>query len=105
WLSPSRPPHLDSPRAGLRVICSPLPDPEQPGRSQLGVQFQLARPRTGEKLKTLTELIDLTNRAAHEQELFSPEDWEFIQWLAETHSTGADGQNTLILSELELLHW
>ena len=30
-------------------------------------------------------LIELTTRAAHEQELFPPADWEFIQWLAETH--------------------
>jgi hypothetical protein len=31
-------------------------------------------------------VVDLTSRAAHEQELFSFEDWQFIQWLAETHA-------------------
>jgi len=34
----------------------------------------------------LSEIIELTSRSAHEQELFSPEDWEFIQWLAETYA-------------------
>src|SRR6266567_3160624 len=67
------------------------------------------RARTGEKLKTLSELLDLMTRAAHEQELFVPADWEFIQWLAENRSEkGARGQEAeemLILPEVELLHW
>src|SRR5215472_11998904 len=58
WLAPSKPTHLDCPRAGLRVICRPQPDPEQPARCQLAVQFHLQRPRTGEKVKTLTELLE-----------------------------------------------
>src|SRR5438094_904620 len=70
WLSPSKPAHLDAPRATLRVVCKPYPDPQQPGRQRLGVQFHLLRPRTGEKLKTLAELLELTARAAHEEELF-----------------------------------
>ena len=105
WLFPSGPAHLDSPRASLRVVCRPQPHPEQSARYSLAVQFHVARPRTGEKLKTLRELLELTTRAAHEQELFAPQDWEFIQWLAETHSGRSDGEDTLVLSELELLHW
>jgi superfamily II DNA or RNA helicase len=105
WLSPSKPLHMDCPRAGLRVVCRPQPDPEQPGRCKLTMQFHLLRPRTGEKLKSVAELLDLTTRAAHEQELFRPPDWEFIEWLAETHSSRANGQETLTLSEPELLHW
>src|SRR5262249_18305018 len=58
-----------------------------------------------EKIKTLREVIELTVRAAHEQELFPPADWEFIQWLAETHADRRDGDETLVLSNLELLHW
>ena len=105
WIFPQRPVHLDVPRASLRVVCQPQADHEQRSRYRLAVQFHLARPRTGEKLKTLGELIDLTTRAAHEQELFAAEDWEFIQWLAVTHRGQSDGQETLVLSELELLHW
>ena len=51
------------------------------------MELHLLRPRTGEKVRKLGEIIELTTRAAHEQELFPPGDWEFIQWLAETHST------------------
>jgi superfamily II DNA or RNA helicase len=71
----------------------------------LAVRFQLMRPRAGEKLKALDELIDLTTRAAHEQELFPPADWEFIQWLAETHSARGSSDEEFVLSELDLLHW
>ncbi|HTL17225.1 MAG TPA: DEAD/DEAH box helicase [Patescibacteria group bacterium] len=105
WLFPQGPVHLDAPRASLRVVCRALPDENHPARYRLGVQFQLARPRTGEKLRTFSEVVELTNRAAHEQELFAPEDWEFIQWLAETHAGRSDGEDTMTLSDVELLHW
>jgi hypothetical protein len=105
WLFPPSPTHLDSPRAALRVVCRMERDAEQPARHRLAVQFNVFRLRTGEKQKTLTELIELTTRAAHEQELFLPQDWEFIQWLAETHSDHSNGGATLILSDLDLLHW
>src|SRR5207244_4490347 len=68
WLFPPKPAHLDLPRAALRVVCQPLPDPEQPARHRLAVQFHLLRPRAGEKVKTLGEILELTTRAAHEQE-------------------------------------
>ena len=105
WLFPAKLTHLDAPRASLRVLCRPEPDSEQPARHRLAVQFFLSRPRAGEKLKTLQEIIELTTRAAHEQEQFPPADWEFISWLAETHAGRSDGEETLILSDLELLHW
>jgi len=105
WLFPPAPAHLDSPRASLRVLCSPQPDEAQPARHRLGVQFHLFRSRTGEKIRKLTEVIELTTRAAHEQELFQPGDWEFIQWLAETHSGREDGHDTFVLGDLELLQW
>ncbi|HZV36423.1 MAG TPA: ATP-dependent helicase, partial [Verrucomicrobiae bacterium] len=105
WLFPPTPAHLDSPRASLRVICQTQPDPDQPVRHRLGVQFHLFRSRTGEKHKTMAEIIELTTRAAHEQELFQPADWEFIQWLADTHSSRLDGEPTMMLSGLELLQW
>ena len=105
WLFPPAPAHLDTPRAALRVICQPLPEGEAPSRHRLGVQFHLFRPRTGEKRKTLSEVMELTTRAGHEQELFQPADWEFIQWLAETHAGRQDGEETLLLTEQELMHW
>jgi hypothetical protein len=105
WLFPPAPAHLESPRASLRVICRAQPDAARPALRKLAVQFQLVRPRTGQKDKTLRELIDLTTRAAHEQELFPPADWEFIRWLADTHTGRSDGQPTMVLSDTELLHW
>jgi SNF2 family DNA or RNA helicase len=105
WLSPPALPLLDTPRATLRVVCRVQPDDEEPSRYRLAVQFLLLRPRTGEKARTLHDLIDLVVRATHEQELFSPADWEFIQWLADTHRHRNDGADTLVLSDAELLQW
>lgn len=105
WLFPPATPHLDTPRATLRVVCKPERDEDQPAHYRLGVQFHLFRPRTGEKVRTLRDLIDLATRAAHEQELFPPADWDFIAWLAETHRTRQDGNDTLTLTDTELLHW
>jgi hypothetical protein len=106
WLSPPALPLLDTPRATLRVVCRVQPDEEEPSRHRLAVQFLLLRPRTGEKARTLRELIDLVVRATHEQELFSPADWEFIQWLADTNRNSAlRDADTLVLSDAELLQW
>ncbi len=103
WLFPPAPAHLDGPRAALRVVCRAVP---AEGREQLrcfAVEFHLFRPRTGDKPKDLADLIELTTRATHEQELFSPDDWEFIEWLAETYK-GRE-EDALKLTGLELLQW
>jgi hypothetical protein len=105
WLSPVAMPLLDTPRAALRVVCRAQQDDEDASRQRLAVQFLLMRPRTGEKVRTLHDVIDLVVRATHEQELFAPHDWEFIQWLADTHRNRNDGADTLILSDPELLQW
>jgi hypothetical protein len=105
WLSPPRAAHFDPPRAFVRVVCRSQPDTEHPALHRLVVELHLLRPRTGEKVRKLGEIIELTARAAHEQELFPPDDWAFIQWLAETHSVRRNGDEALVLSELELLHW
>ena len=105
WLSPPAPLHLDTPRATLRVVCQPQPDEQEPSRYRLAVQFLLLRPRTGEKARSLHDLVDLVVRAAHEQELFTPWDWEFIQWIYETHRERATNATTLLLSDAELLQW
>ena len=106
WLSPPAPLHLDTPRATLRVICKPQPDEDEPSRYRLAVQFLLLRPRTGEKARSIHDLVDLVVRAAHEQELFPVNDWEFIQWIAETYrERSGDHADTLFLSDAELLQW
>lgn len=104
WLFPPRVTHLDAPRACLRILCRVVPDPSRAGRHQISPEFLLARPRTGEKSKTVAELLELTARAAHEQELFPPADWEFIEWLADNHDRHS-GNDPLVLDDLQLLHW
>ncbi len=105
WLFPPAPVHLDAPRAMLRVLCEALPSEGESALHGLSVKFHLFRPRTGEKPKTLSEIVELTTRSAHEQELFSPADWEFIQWLAETHADPEGLWDNLTLTGLELLQW
>jgi superfamily II DNA or RNA helicase len=105
WLFPPKAVHLDSPRATLRVLGEVEPDPEKPAFCRLAVKLLLMRPRTGEKARSLREIVELTTRAAHEQELFRPADWEFIEWLAEAHGAELNGADTLVLSDLQLLHW
>lgn len=105
WLFPEAPSHLDAAKAALRVGCCMQPHPEQSRMHWLEVQLGLHRPRTGEKLRTLQEIIELTTRAAHEQELFTPEDWSFIQWLAESYGAKAEISEPLRLSGLGLLQW
>ncbi len=105
WLFPPAPTHLDSPRAALRVVCSVQPAKDHPALHALKVRFSLFRPRTGEKVRPLSEVIDLTTRATHEQELFPPPDWEFIQWLTEAFGEDAPDSESLTLSGLDLLQW
>jgi superfamily II DNA or RNA helicase len=105
WLSPPAPLHLDTPRATLRVVCKPQPDEQEPSRHRMLLQFLLLRPRTGEKARSLHDLVDLVVRAAHEQELFRPWDWEFIQWIYDTHRERAGHETSLLLDDAELLQW
>ncbi len=105
WLFPPAPTHLDSPRAALRVTCDVQPVPEHPALHTLVVRLNLFRPRTGEKTRPLPEIIELTHRAAHEQELFSPEDWEFICWLADMYRDREAPSGDLALIGLDLLQW
>jgi superfamily II DNA or RNA helicase len=105
WLAPSALPLVETPRATLRVVCRAQAGEDEPAHHRLAVQFLLSRPRTGEKARTLREMIDLVVRATHEQELFPPHDWEFIQWIADTHRQRNGDADTLILSDAELLQW
>ncbi|MBI3191365.1 MAG: ATP-dependent helicase, partial [Pedosphaera parvula] len=105
WLLPPTLGHLDAPRANLTVVCQPrLLNPESPLHG-LSVEFNLFRPRTGDRTRSLPEIIELTARSAHEQELFAPQDWEFIQWLTEHYREQANGEEPMQLTGLELIRW
>ena len=105
WLLPPAPVHLDSPRAALRVQCAVRPLNGGVDSYGVGVDFTLFRPRSGEKSRSIGEVIELTTRATHEQELFSPDDWQFIQWLAETYAGRKVNGEPLLLTGAELLQW
>ncbi|HVY70015.1 MAG TPA: DEAD/DEAH box helicase, partial [Verrucomicrobiae bacterium] len=105
WLLPAAPVHLDAPRAELRVVCQPEPSEGQPALHNLAVRLHLSRPRTGSKLRTPAEIVELTTRSAHEQELFSAPDWQFIQWLAETLGENPTEAEKLLLNGPALLQW
>jgi superfamily II DNA or RNA helicase len=105
WLFPPAPTHLDSPRAWLRVMCEVQATANQAALHCLTVRVNMYRPRTGEKFRPIAEVIELTTRAAHEQELFSPVDWELIQWLAETYGEKGHSSEAVQLSGVELLQW
>ncbi len=106
WLFPPPPQHIDGPRAALRVVCSMIDAPENACLKVLRVRFHLFRPRSGEKTRPLSEIIDLTTRATHEEELFSQPDWDCIEWLAQTYGdTAKDHGESMTLDGLELLRW
>jgi superfamily II DNA or RNA helicase len=105
WLVPEAPVHLDAPRASLRVICTVEPDAEESSFHHLKAEFVVFRPRAGEKKRTLGELLDLRTRAAHEQELFPTDDWEFIQWLSDLYHDSNHESESIILSGTSLLEW
>jgi len=105
WLFPPAPAHLDGPRARLHLLCDVQPLNGTGVFHALRVRFNLFRPRTGERCRTLKELVDLTERAAADQELFSPLDWEFLAWMSETYRGREDEETEMLLQGAELLHW
>ncbi len=105
WLLPPQPVHLDAPRASIRAICELADFEADSPLKELRVRLAVFRPRSGEKFRSLGEVIDLTNRASHERELFPNEDWEFIQWLSENYADAEPEKEFLSLHGLELLQW
>ena len=104
WMFPPAPNHLDAPRASIRAIATPEPEDIDSSLHLLKIEFIIRRPRTGDRKKTLANLVDLTIRAAHEKELFPPGDWEFIEWVTEHYAAEA-GEGDLYLSGQQLLQW
>lgn len=105
WLLPPAHTHLDSPRAALRVLCQIERVAEDANVHCLKVSFGLFRPRTGEKTKTIGDIIELTTRAAHEQELFPTADWQFVLWLSENYGDSDLSLESIRLCGVELLQW
>jgi len=105
WLFPASPAQVESPRASIRVACEPKPVGEFSSLYGLEVSFFVSRFRTGEKNKTVAEVVDLASRSAHERELFSFDDWQFVQWLSDTHADPEGLWESLFLSGSELLQW
>ena len=88
WLFPPAPQHLDGPRAQLHLLCDLRPADASGCLHALRVRFNLFRPRSGERCRSLKELVELPGRAPQDQELFSPLDWEFLRWMADTYQGG-----------------
>jgi superfamily II DNA or RNA helicase len=82
WLLPPKPLHLDAPRARLHVLCSTIPLEDHKGLLGLKVEFGIFKPRTGLRMRKLSELVELATRSPNEKEQFSQDDWRLIQWLA-----------------------
>ncbi len=105
WLFPASPAAPEIPRASIRVACEVKPVSEGSPLKGLKISFYISRNRTGEKHRTVAEVVDLASRPAHERELFSGGDWMFIQWLGETHPDPEGLWESLFLSGSELLQW
>jgi superfamily II DNA or RNA helicase len=104
WMFPPAPAHLDGPRAKLHVFGEVTAADDHPKLHALKIHFNLFRPRTGERHRTIGELIEITTRSAHEQELFAPMDWQFLLWLGE-HYSDCEDQDSLKISGIDLLQW
>lgn len=105
WMLPPVAEHLDAPRAGVRAHFEIIPISEGSPVVQVIVRLSLSRPRSGEKFKTLGEIKDLTNRSSHEKELFSPDDWAFVEWVHATYLQEDDALEFLTLQGADLLKW
>ncbi len=105
WMLPAKVEHLDAPRASVRALFELVPVVEGSPVVRLQMRLTLSRPRSGERFRTLGEIKDLTNRSSHERELFSSEDWEFVEWIHQTYAEEDDEQELLVLQGADLLRW
>ncbi len=105
WLFPGRNRRGSAPGSSLRVLCEPVADENNPSLHRLAFRFQIFRPRTGERIRSPQEIIDLTQRASQEQELFVPRDWAFIRWAGKKLMRLPTVPEELRLSGPGLLEW
>ena len=105
WMFPPSLGHLDAPRATIQVYGRVVQDKDLPGLNRLGVEIHVIRPRTGDRVKTLDDMADLTMRAAHEQELFPADDWNFIRWSSGIRHDYDTEAELIPLEGADLLKW
>ena len=105
WMFPPSLGHLDAPRATVKVYGRVIKDKELPGLNRLGVEIHVIRPRTGDRVKTLDDMADLTMRAAHEQELFPADDWNFVRWSSAIRNDYDTEAELIPLEGADLLKW
>ena len=104
WLFPPKPALLDQPRARLRVVCVPEPDPDVATRHRLTVQFLLSRPRTA-SARAVCGLAGPGHAGLPRGGIICAGRWEFITWVTATHKAGPHPDGVLALSDADLLHW
>jgi len=105
WHFPNSLAAVDPPRAGLRILCQPRPIGENSPWHGLSATFFVSRHRTGEKPKSVHEVAELAAHASHEQELFSAEDWQFIEWLGQNHADPEGLWESFVLTGMDLFQW
>ncbi|MDB4459254.1 hypothetical protein N9059_01640, partial [bacterium] len=105
WLLPPALRHLDAPRARFSVHCTVKESSKNDALRQVVVELRLFRPRTGMRAKTLSEIVELARRSSHEQELYPTEDWEFIEWIADSYGDEAESHDGFVLDGIELVRW
>lgn len=105
WLFPGGSYRNGPPKSSLRVLCEPVLSDENDPLYRLVMRFLVFRPRTGERFRSPQEIIDLTQRASQEQELFQPADWAFIKWAGRRLSQRTPVPEQLELAGIELLEW
>ena len=105
WMFPPSPIHLDSPRASIKVLAKVDEDKDIPGLNRLAIEIHVIRPRTGDRIKSLEDMADLTMRAAHEQELFPAEDWMFIRWASDIRHDYDVEAELIPLEGADFLRW
>ena len=86
WLSPPAMPLLDTPRATLRVVCK-----RAAGRrravapsSRRAISF-VASAHGRKGAHAARDSLTSSSARRTSRNLFPPHDWEFIQWIADTH--------------------
>ncbi len=105
WLLPPLPSHTEEPRALLEADCRLESCGEDPILHRLIVHLTLTRTRSGRKYRDLKEISEINFRATHERELYSSEDWRFLEWLMERYREDRSQRERICLEGAELLHW
>lgn len=105
WLFPGPRRRTEVPKSSLRVLCTRKPVASKPGFFALHVEFLVFRPRTGERIRSPREIVDLNQRGAQEQELFHTRDWAFIKWVSKKILDMDAIPESIMLDGIGILEW